>query len=654
VTAVPANHIPYLATATCDQCHTNINLVAGIADFSQVPTLTNIHKYAPSSTVNCAQCHGETNATKYNAGGVVIKSPASIAKHVPYGTVACETCHVVSGPVINTSTFAGGKFIHTGITTGCATCHGNGLAANNFTGISNLVAIPATATMGATAHIPYTTACEACHTGAGSIPSTLLAVTGTPAAVTGFRSPAPAGALIHSGISSGCNACHDSNYLWKGVDLYPINPKVLTANANYNGFQTRPLAAPGTAYGITDSLHPVTGDCSQCHASTTAFSGIAKPTGHIPTATNPACSVCHSATDYSAAGLVKANLHTGITSGVLVPYKTGGTATTTCNSCHGGQTFAGCATAAACTSPPPTNWAGIVTTSTPASHVPISGTGGTVDCNACHTKVTVPGGFAGTNMNNASMHGSATADTSTGGGPGAGIKCMACHENGMTWFGVSGLKTRPLPNDKNLTPHSGSKAAPNDCLSSNCHSWGKKNGLRALPRPIMRGALVSPDASRIRPNLQAGKPSRGSLGNSFDHKGVAPGQCKTCHDGKSASGLPARHLMVGTSCDTCHRSTTWLPAQFSHNGITPNTCLVCHNGMGASAKPPGHFMTARSCDSCHKDLGWTPVNYQHLSPLYRGAPDKLSCVSCHDTNGEIIRRQARSLNRTKPIPVGSP
>jgi hypothetical protein len=171
-------------------------------------------------------------------------------------------------------------------------------------------------------------------------------------------------------------------------------------------------------------------------------------------------------------------------------------------------------------------------------------------------------------------------------------------------------------------------------------------------KPVMRGALVSPDMGRIRPTIQTNKPSRGSLGNTFDHKGVEAGKCKTCHDGKAASGMPARHLMVATSCDTCHRTTAWLPAEFNHNGITPNTCLVCHNGMGASGKPSGHFMTSRSCDSCHKSTAWTPVNYQHVSPLYKASPDKLSCVSCHDTNGEIIRRQARALTRTKPIAVG--
>jgi hypothetical protein len=209
----------------------------------------------------------------------------------------------------------------------------------------------------------------------------------------------------------------------------------------------------------------------------------------------------------------------------------------------------------------------------------------------------------------------------------------------LAFYGVLNLKVRPSGH------HTGQ-----DCAGSGCHTYS--GGFKAMVKPVMRNALVSPDMGRIKPTTQVGKPTRGSLGNSFDHKGVAAGKCKDCHDGKSASGMPARHLMVATSCDICHRPTTWLPAQFNHSGITPNTCLACHNGMGASNKPAGHFMTSRSCDSCHKNLTWSPVNYQHMSPLYRASPDKLTCVSCHDTNGEIIRRQARALTRTKPIPVG--
>jgi ssDNA-binding Zn-finger/Zn-ribbon topoisomerase 1 len=654
--AKPANHIPTSTTAQCQNCHTNLVGADGVyvsssINFVQTITLANIHAYAPSTTTNCAQCHSTANAATYAIPSISfsIKSPASIANHIPFGATACEVCHVYSGgplstPVANGATFAGGKFSHSGFTTGCATCHGAGVGNTTFTGVTAIVAIAAsTTTMSPTTHIPYSASCETCHS--ATVPSGLVSVTSVG---TKFATPVAAGTVIHSN-STGftCKTCHERGYQWLGMTNYPRTPAAINLavpTTAYNGFQTRPGSA-ATTYGYIDAGHTGTtldtGDCSQCHGSTTAFTGEGKPSGHMPT-TVATCSTCHisSTGDYSVAALASLPvLHTGITSGSTVPATTANMISKTCGTCHtvgsggtsGTAPFAGClteATAAACPTPPPITWQP-TTTGLHPTHVPTGTTTAlTVDCNGCHASVS---SFAGVNMKNSAMH------TSVNGV--AKVQCMSCHERGLSFYGVASLKVRPSGH------HTGQ-----DCGNSGCHTYS--GGFRALVKPVMRGALVNPDMSRIRPTIPAGKPSRGSLGNSFDHKGVVAGQCKSCHDGKSASGMPARHLMVATSCDSCHRPTTWLPAQFNHSGITPNTCLACHNGLGASAKPAGHFMTARSCDSCHKTMGWTPVNYQHVSPLYVVSPDKLSCVSCHDTNGEIIRRQARSLTRTKPILVG--
>jgi hypothetical protein len=314
--------------------------------------------------------------------------------------------------------------------------------------------------------------------------------------------------------------------------------------------------------------------------------------------------------------------------------------------------FAGCIPPAACTTPAglvyyPKGVGGNPITSATGTvkHVPIA----TLDCVACHASVT---SFAGINMGSVGH----TNAENTG-----KIDCQSCHldETATMKNSTGGLTTnysatnfKGNPTRRKAGDHNGVPARlyPNDCNNSGCHSYSK--GFRSARRPVMREAVVSPNMGRVRPNIQNGKISRGTLGNTYDHVGVKPGQCKTCHDGKSASGMPARHLMVSTSCDTCHRTTAWVPAQFNHNGVTPNTCHICHNGMSASAKPNGHFMTARSCDSCHKDMGWKPVNYQHLSPNYKPSPDALTCVSCHVTNGELIPRQMRGMTRPKPLPVG--
>jgi hypothetical protein len=662
--AKPSNHIPTSPTAQCQNCHTNLVGADGVyvsstLNFAQMPTLTNIHAYAPSTTSNCAQCHSTANAAAYAIPSVsfTIKSPGNMGgTHIPYGAIACETCHVYSGgplttPVRDGSTFAGGKFSHTGFTTGCATCHGANVGNSTFFGVTAIKAIPASSnTPGATTHIPYSAGCETCH--AATVPGGLVSVTTTG---TGFATPLATGPAIHSNSGSfACKACHELGYQWLGAEKYTRTPNGTTLPSNasattiYKGFQTRPGTAGYAPYGYLSSGHVgdpdlTGGDCSQCHAGTTQFTAEGKPSGHMPFST-AACTSCHAAGNYSVTGLGSNTLlHSGVSvSGAVVAYTSSTLANAGCKTCHtvgnggtsGTAPFAGCATPTACSSPPPITYqpktvAGI------ASHIPIKN----LSCDACHVGTAA---FTGVGMGNkpagATMHSNTTV---------AGLKCLDCHEDGMKnmWTGLS-MTTR-VPNKHT----SANRKAPNDCNTSGCHSFnGGFN--RGLVRPIMRSAQVAPDMGRIRPNIQGNKPSRGTLGNSFDHKGVTAGQCKTCHDGKSASGMPARHLMVSTSCDTCHRPTTWLPAQFNHNGVSPNTCQACHNGMGASGRPQGHFNTTRSCDYCHKNMSWTPVNYSHLSPLYVPSPDKLTCISCHETNGEMMRRQLRGLNRTKPIPVG--
>jgi hypothetical protein len=681
--AKPGNHIPTSASAQCQNCHTDltsgsvVNSVDTIASFNQWSAGTRmdialIHRNAPSTLNNCAQCHGETAAKGFAIPsiGFKIKSPADTTKpHVPYGTVACETCHIYTGgplttTVGNTSTFAGGKFIHTGIATGCEVCHGSGYTAGKYEGITAMVAIPASSTTpGSGTHIPYSAGCEKCHL---PVPSGLLSVT---TAGTGFANPLVLGTAIHdnsTGIT--CKTCHEKGSDWLGMSTkYTRSPTgntlspTATSTTVYRGFQTRPNTTNFTPYGYNSPGHMgnaslETGDCSLCHAGTTQFTAEGMPAGHIKT--SQACATCHKTTtpgDYSVANLdTVAKLHTGITATVTAPPTVPSTSCITCHSSSAPSSlaFAGCLTQGNCAVPPgliyfPKGVGGNPTTSAAGAvrHVPIA----SLDCVACHGSVTT---FAATTMG---TKGHTNAENT------GKIDCQSCHldetatmknsTGGVTTnFGADWTNTSP-PRRKS-GKHNGTPARlyPNDCNNSGCHSYTK--GFRAIPRPIMREALVSPNMGRIKPTTKVGKPTRGSLGNNFDHTGVEAGKCKDCHDGKSASGMPARHLMVATSCDTCHRPTTWLPAQFNHNGITPNTCLACHNGMGASNKPSGHFMTARSCDSCHKNMTWTPVNYQHMSPLYKASPDKLTCVSCHDTNGEIIRRQARALTRTKPIPVG--
>ncbi|MDH5288134.1 MAG: hypothetical protein OEX23_16045, partial [Betaproteobacteria bacterium] len=123
----------------------------------------------------------------------------------------------------------------------------------------------------------------------------------------------------------------------------------------------------------------------------------------------------------------------------------------------------------------------------------------------------------------------------------------------------------------------------------------------------------------------------------FSHTGVTPGGCATCHNGTTARGKPATHIATTLSCDSCHRTTAWIPATFTHTGVTPGSCATCHNGTSARGKGASHFVTTRSCDACHRTTAWIPLGtYSHVSPGYRPHTSGVTCIACHRSNNEVI------------------
>jgi hypothetical protein len=527
---------------------------------------------------------------------------------------------------------------HAGITSNCLVCHVAAGTVTNFAGISRLIGMPPTSPMGVTSHIPSSTVCESCH--AVSSVTGLIPASATKTAPGTLFTHQTSGVQIHNGVTGGCNACHEASYVWMGMSAYPISPTTVTSGAQYKGFQTRPRAAAGT-YNVADSGHPTTGDCSACHLSTVYFDGAAKPTGHIPTTAN--CSTCHvKSGDFTIAGLgTNLQIHTGISSN--------------CRSCHAGGPYAGsgqvtgstlCATAALPYVPKPMPLSGCgasPTTSSALNHIPV----GSQECNLCHgsTNFSTFKMATKTDMKPKATSGPVPGTTMHQlGSPKPPFTCMSCHELNYTWFGVT-IKTRDSANH-----YKGQ-----DCDGSGCHrNDGTGKGMFAQIRPIpVRRAALNAALPRMLPRGLA-PASENAAAERFDHRGVAAGQCLSCHNGQVASGRPAKHYGKRVSCDSCHRSTSWTPAQYTHPASTAGQCANCHNGVDATPRPGNHFITVRACDSCHRPLAWTPVRYQHLSPAYQALPDRNTCVSCHITNGEVIPRQMHGNPRVKPIPVPGP
>jgi hypothetical protein len=174
------------------------------------------------------------------------------------------------------------------------------------------------------------------------------------------------------------------------------------------------------------------------------------------------------------------------------------------------------------------------------------------------------------------------------------IRCESCHQNGVL------------------------KGTPRDCAS--CHLSGKR---------FARGNVVMPQQHI--PTQQACETchtTKSFVGAKFNHAGVAPGSCQSCHNGTLSAGKPSNHIQTNASCDSCHRTTAWSPAaSFDHSGVVAGTCATCHGAGRATGKSATHMPTnaGQSCDDCHKSFSvWRPTAWNHTQMATTG-----QCASCH-------------------------
>jgi Cytochrome c7 and related cytochrome c len=149
------------------------------------------------------------------------------------------------------------------------------------------------------------------------------------------------------------------------------------------------------------------------------------------------------------------------------------------------------------------------------------------------------------------------------------------------------------------------KGTPTNCAG--CHSQGRRV---VAPFKSATHMLTQAPCETCHTNTIS------FYGARFNHVGVQPNSCKTCHTGITAPGKPSGHVMTDRECDTCHRTSAWIPAAFNHTGGH----LVCSN---CHSKPAIHVPTTAACDSCHKSgfVTFAGAVYDHTG--------QTACETCH-------------------------
>ncbi len=692
-------HIPYLGGSDCSSCHAPNFAVGG---FGPTQMSAAKHAFVPTTCDSCHEAglsfymgastpalqgrpadHMPPNGTPQQQTGDCSgchettdwNSTALPAGHMPNpGGQACTVCHT-SAPA-NYAVLAPNAVLHTGITSGCAQCHGGATALTFYNNNDN----PKSAVL-SPPHIPAfnATDCSNCHTS-------------TTYAAGGFG-PMNMTQTTHNALgSTPCVSCHEA-----GLSFY--------MGAASPGLQGRPA-------DHTQGQQVAPNDCSLCH-TTASWVTTTLPAGHMPNPANQSCNTCHTAAPASYVTLASiAVLHTGISGG--------------CGQCHGAGTQL---TFYNNNDNPKDN------VLTPA-HIPyLSGT----DCSSCHANNFVAGGFGPMNMTQASHSFVPTTCTTcheaglsfymgtaspalqgrpadhTSGQMVAPNNCSLCHTT-ANWNSTT-LPAGHMPNPGNQgcsvchvgAPSNYATLASNTVLhtgiSSGCITChGAPNAtppvfyLNYTPKDAVLSPVHIPTSSTSCEDCHAVSFTSfsGATMSSAKHTlmfAVIGKTCDACHDtGKAFYGVnnlttrPNGHH-VGQDCSNCHNPNDWgggaaakktaltatrgtvttvvgapsaatatsgaaaTPATsaasamsatagaggaasavsggttaqrtgFSHAGVTAR-CASCHNGMLAQGKGPTHLPANDTCENCHTTRGWLPARFDHQGVT---AP----CASCHN------------------------
>ena len=174
-----------------------------------MPSITNIHANAPSTTNNCAQCHGAA-APSFAipaANFSIVGLPANHIRPRPRARWGLPRRRglgsITALPVVDGARFSGSRMSHAGITNNCAACP---IARARRTSPASRASSACRRPLdGASAHIPSGTTCEHCHLGTlASVSGLIPTIFDASAPGTLFATPAPTGRKDSAGVTSGC------------------------------------------------------------------------------------------------------------------------------------------------------------------------------------------------------------------------------------------------------------------------------------------------------------------------------------------------------------------------------------------------------------------------------------------------------------------
>lgn len=295
------------------------------------------------------------------------------------------------------------------------------------------------------------------------------------------------------------------------------------------------------------------------------------------------CQTCHTTLKFEGTPVTCSSCHTSVH---------GNTLSNDCQSCH-----------------TPENW--LVKEILPLherSRFPLFGAHQTADCGMCHQNYEVRQ-FEPVQTDCYSCHAKDYFATAVPNHPNGKFStdCTMCHD-------VKAVNWRSSNINHEFFPLTGGHSRPS------CYDCHNQTSFAGLSRECY---------SCHQPNFEAAKNPDHVLGN-FSK------QCQTCHNinawvpaqfDHNLTTFPLTGKHTSVQCSSCHTQ--------GYTG-TPKACVSCHQTDYNGTTNPNHLSASfpTTCESCHSTSGWQPAQFDHdgpFFPIYSGQHrgEWNACSDCH-------------------------
>ncbi len=423
-----------------------------------------------------------------------------------------------------------------------------------------------------------------------------------------------------AGLSPDCISCHQDDY--NSVQ----DPNHITGNFPTNctichtiyGWSPANFDHNATAFPLTGKH--ITVDCQECHS--TGYTGT--PTdcyschrqdyentndpNHVARGYSTDCTDCHNTNDWDDVENFDHN---------ITPFPlTGAHITTMCIECHE-QGFSN--TPLQCIGCHQDEFNNTQDPNHVSSNFP-------TECTVCHNTIA---------WDQATFDHSLTTFPLTGAH--IAVNCQDCHETGYTGTPAECYSCHQQDFESTQDPNHVLNGYSTNC--TDCHTTGSWDDLsnfnHDVTQFILTGAHITTNCIECH---QQGYNN-------------TPNECVGCHQDEFNNTTDPNHQVSGfpTTCDDCHTTSAWTPANFDHNfypissqhnDVTCNEChsepnyqpqcLSCHLDDFNQGHDPGE---STDCWACHSTLNWDS-NFNHSNTNFplTGAHLAISCIDCH-SNG---------------------